>query len=240
MQYDLVKDKLGSWGPVLREFVGTEAFDNIFKTLRALTKRGRTVCPANDKTFRCFTETPYEDLKAVFVFSCPYETMVNNRSLADGLALSAGQTGTVTPGIKHFFNALSLDFPDEMSGMFTVPDLSYLASQGILLLNVALTTELHKYGSHIELWRPFMEYLFREVLSTYHRSLPIVFVGDQAKSFNHLVMPFNHWVFNAEDPVKLEVDEQWEHKNIFKHVDRIVRENNPGFFLKWNPSLMAA
>jgi uracil DNA glycosylase len=240
MDYNLIKDQFGTWAPVLKDFIEKDAFNDIFKTLRGLTKRGRTVCPTYDKTFRCFTETPYDQLRAVFVFSCPYETMVNNRPLADGLALSTGNTGTVTPGIKHFFNAMAEDFPNEMPDRFTAPDLSYLASQGVLMLNVALTTELYKYGSHVELWRPFMEYLFTEVLGRYPRSLPIVFVGEQAKSFNHLVFAFNHWVFTAEDPVKLDADQHWEHKNLFRHVDRIIRDNNPGFFLKWNPARLAA
>lgn len=239
MQYEHVKEKFGSWAPYLKDVIETAEFDQIFKSLKALTKRGRTVFPSSEQTFRCFQLTPYQELKAVFVFSSPYETQAGERSFADGLALSASNVNVPPPGLRRFFDKMQQDFGGMDYCLDMGCNLSYLASQGILLLNAALTTEQYKYGSHIDLWRPFMQFLFSEVISRYKKSLPVVFFGEQAQAYDKLVMPFNHWTFTVKDPVKLPDDEEWDHQHVFRQVDSIIRDNNPDTVINWSPFAIA-
>lgn len=234
MNYDLVKDRFGSWAPYFMSFIESEDFDKTFKVLKALSARGRTICPKNSDTFRCFQLTPYNQLKAIFVFGSAHETQNNGTVLADGLALST-RSGSPVPGAKHFFNAIQSDFGETEDVGARAADMTFLAEQGVLLLNAGVTCELHKFGSHVDLWKPFMEHFFIEVVNQYKKSLPVVFFGEFAQQYEHLVMPFNHWTFCVDDPTRLAEDESWDHQGIFKKVNKIIKDNDGGMGVCWSP-----
>lgn len=239
MQYELVADKLGSWAPHFREFTETKAFDDIFKFLRKLTKRGRVVCPAKEHTFNCFLKTDYQDLKAIFLFNGPYVQISDDNIIADGMGLSSSNTGTLTPGLRHFYQAIRTEYADHPDFYLDEqPDLSFLAHQGILLLNAALTSELYKYGSHKDEWHAFMEFFFIEIVNRYGKGLPIVFMGEGTYHYSRYVFAFNHHLFELADPITLPADEVWQSHGVFKAVEQIIRENNPEFQgINWSRQL---
>jgi uracil-DNA glycosylase len=230
MEFKAVEHKFGTWAEQFRPFIESEGFDKIFRHLGAAAKRGKVICPISGQTFRALSQTPYEALKAVFVFASPYATRYKDSFLADGIALGCANTGKVTPALEKFYRGIE----QELAGGFNIdmvdaPDLSYLSAQGVLLLNSSLTVELDKPGSHQELWRPFMEYFFTEIINTYRIAVPIVFFGRYAASFSSLVYPFNRWVYETGDPMEMAVEEKWDPAGVLKNVDGIIREDHPGF-----------
>lgn len=234
MKYEIMEHKFGSWAPYFKEFIESVEFDEIFRKLKGLKPRGRIACPSKEQTFRCFLETPYEKLKAIFVFNSAYSTIENNTIQADGLALSSSNTGNITPAIRRFYEGMGVDIVgDDFFESCSDPDLSYLANQGILLLNASLTVELHKPGSHFELWKPFMKFFFLEIVNRYSVGLPIVFFGSPSVSYAPLVLPFHHKVFKLDDPLK-ETEDNWRADGTFKMVDRIAQDTDPAFSgFKW-------
>lgn len=228
MDFETVKQKFGTWAEPFRNFIATAAFDQIYTFLRAASKRGKVICPDSSQTFRCFEQTPYDMLRAVLVFSAPYPQRLRDKKIADGIALSCSGTGRLTTGLEKFYRGLELELSGGLNlDMVDTPDLSYLCNQGILLYNTALTTELDKPGSHLDIWQPFTEYFFTEVINTYKKGVPIVFFGKQAASYSRLVYPFNHWVFETADLQALTAEEQWNPDGLFKNINEIIGQNNP-------------
>ena len=93
--------------------------------------------------------------------------------------MSCSVTGTLQPSLFQLYQGIE----KELYGGFAFdrdrnPDLTFLAKQGVLLCNAALTTEVNKAGSHIQIWEPFMKYLLEEMFA--FTGIPIVFFGKEA------------------------------------------------------------
>ena len=55
--------------------------------------------------------------------------------------MSCSVTGYIQPSLKQLYSALEREYNQAPGTYSSTPDLSYLAEQGVLLLNAALTTE---------------------------------------------------------------------------------------------------
>lgn len=137
----------------LRHFIDTE---------RAA---GREVYPTENDVFAAFQLTPYDNVKVVVLGQDPYP----NPDQAMGLSFSV-RAGTPLPAsLRNIHAALRDD-------QFTPPptgDLTGWATQGVLLLNAALTVERGDAGGHLDRWRPFTEAVIRSLNA---RPEPVVFV----------------------------------------------------------------
>ena len=228
MEFETVKHKLGSWAEKFRPFIESQEFDKIFEHLISLKNRSKVICPISAQTFRAFAETPYENLKAIFVFSGPYAHRYKDNFVADGIALSCANSSKNTRALEKFYRGMEQDLSGGLNlDMLDAPDLGYLCRQGVLLLNAALTSELDKPGSHHELWRPFMDFFFTEIINAYQQTLPIVFFGRHAATYRRILMPFNAWIFETVDLMELEAEDKWEPAELFRKVNRIIAEAHP-------------
>jgi len=110
------------------------------------------------------------------------------------------------------------------------PDLSYLAHQGVLLWNAALTTEINKAGSHLELWEPFTKYVFQEILST--TGVPTIFLGKEAAKFERYTGLFSH-NFPISHPASAAYKKtDWSTEGVFTKVNKILKEVN-NYEINW-------
>lgn len=106
-----------------------------------------------------FARHTIANVKCVILAMDPYPT-----EQAHGLAFSStGECPTSLAMIWKLLvkNGLIKEVPD-------TNDLTYLAAQGIVLLNCALTVEAGKPGSHIKLWQSWMD----QVIQRLSQSLP--------------------------------------------------------------------
>ncbi len=86
MNWELFQDQFHeSWHRKMQPFIESEKCDKIYEFLKKESKRGKQIAPLSSDTFRCFRETSYDDLKAIFVGMCPYHTFRNGKPVADGL-----------------------------------------------------------------------------------------------------------------------------------------------------------
>mgnify|MGYP003527354588 CR=1 FL=1 len=67
------------------------------------------------------------------------------------------------------------------------PNLQFLAEQGVLLLNAALTCEIGMPTVHLEMWKPFMDFFFKEIINNDRNNLHLVFWGEDSSKYSKLI-----------------------------------------------------
>ena len=108
----------------------------------------QNLTPSRNQVMRAF-ELPVEKIRVLLIGQDPYPT----DGMACGLAF-ANAPGTKTPqSLMNLMKELQSDLP----GVSASADLSRWSSQGVMLLNSALTTEVGTSGAHQSLWRRFIE-----------------------------------------------------------------------------------
>ena len=227
----------GSWANKIKPFFDNSGFDPIYERLKSDSARGKCIAPLSNNVFRCFQETPFEELRVIICGLCPYHTFTgwgskldpNNSKeskivpVADGLALSCSVTKRLQPSLLQWYMAAEKELNNGEESKRD-PDLLFLAKQGVLLLNTALTVEEGKPLSHNSLWEPFMKYLFEEVLIT--NGIPIILLGKEASKMTRYIMPFT-WVFEVSHPASASYQNiQWDSKGVFISCNKILKDNN--------------
>ena len=139
-------------------------------------------------------------IKSLCDNNLPYHTAsFNKECIADGLLMGCSKTGKLQPTLEQFYNGIDKEIYEGKDIYHILdPDVSYLAKQGVLMLNAALTTEINKAGSHLDVWEPFMKYIFENIFDV--ERVPIVFLGKEAAKLkntypyligllNYLILP---------------------------------------------------
>lgn len=212
----------GSWWPKIRKFYENNGFDPIYAHLKQRSKMGVKILPDSKNVFRAFEECPIEELKCVIVIDHPYSILLNNVAVADGLALSCRITKYPQPELDQFFNTLELEFDNGLClPCIKNPDLSYLASSGVLLLNASLTVPHLGKNEHSLLWKPFMQYLFEEVLDVH--GIPIILIGKESWKLEKFINPFNT-IFKLDGLSRTE--SVWDSGNTFREIAKLLKRKN--------------
>jgi uracil-DNA glycosylase len=226
MQWEKFKDQFHeSWHIKMRPFIESKECDDIYEFLKKESKRGKKIAPLSSNTFRAFRETTLDELKVVMMGMCPYHTAKNGVFVADGLLMGCSVTNALQPSLEKFYDALEKEMYNGLNlKRIKSPDVAYLANQGVLMVNAALTTEINKAGSHIALWEPFTRYFFEHVIDT--AGVPIVFLGKDAAKYERYVAPFT-WTFTLSHPASAAYKQtDWDSEGVFTKVNKLLKENN--------------
>ena len=220
-----------SWHIKMKHFIESKECDDIYEFLKKESKRGKKIAPLSPNVYRCFQETPLDDVKVVMIGMCPYHTFIDGSPVADGLLMGCSVTGKLQPSLEKFYEGVEKDVYNGLNLHYTKkPDVSYLAKQGVLMLNAALTTEMNKAGSHIKLWEPFTKYLLEEVLAP--TGVPYIFLGKDASVYERYLPPFS-WSFTLSHPASASYKQSdWDTEGVFTRVNKILRDNN-NFSIEW-------
>jgi len=211
-----------SWYRKLRPFIESEACDEIYAFLKSEVKRGRSLAPLSSNVWRAFKETPFDDIRVIVVGMAPYHTFIDNKPIADGLCLSCSITGKLQPSLEQWYSEIQKQLYQGTT-IIKEPDLKFLATQGVLLLNASLTTEKDKAGSHMKIWSGFMKYLFEKVLDVI--GVPMVFLGQEAAKYERYASPFT-WRFIVSHPASASYKgSEWDSEEVFKKVNKVLRES---------------
>jgi len=232
MKWELFKDKFHeSWHAKMRPFIESDECDAIYEFLKKESKRGKNIAPLSSVTYRCFQETPLDELKVVMVGMCPYHTFYNGEPVADGLLMGCSVTGRLQPSLEKFYDGVEKELYDGLSlNHVKNPDVSYLAKQGVLMYNAALTTEMNKAGSHIELWEPFTKYVLEEIVTP--TGVPVIFLGKDASKYEKYTSPFS-WNFVLTHPASAAYKQSdWNTEGVFTKVNKVLKDNN-NFHIEW-------
>ena len=232
MNWELFKDHFHeSWHYKMKPFIESEACDNIYKFLKSEVKRGKKLAPLSPSIYRCFKETTYDNLKVVIMGMCPYHTFKNGMPVADGLLMGCSVTDQLQPSLQQFYDGIERELYNGLTlNHFKPADVSFLAKQGVLMYNAALTTEMNKAGSHIDVWEPFTKYVLEEIITP--TNVPIILLGKDAAKFEKYTNPFS-WIFKISHPASASYkNTDWDTEGVFGKVNRVLKDNN-NFEIKW-------
>lgn len=230
MDSEKFKDKFHpSWWKKIKPFIESKECDKIFEFIKSESRKGKIIAPESVNLFRAFKETSLDDLKVVILGMAPYHTLKNNKIIADGLLMGCSITEYLQPSLNQFYEALQYEFCNGVD-IIKDPDVTYLANQGVLMLNAALTTEIGKAGNHLEVWRPFIKFLFEEILAV--TGVPIVFLGKDAAFYDRYTQIFSTNYLLSHPASASYQKTKWSSEGAFKKVSVLIKENN-NFEINW-------
>lgn len=225
-----------SWHDVMRPFIESEKCDEIYAFLKSEGRRGKKIAPLSSDTYRCFKETPLDKMKVVLLGMCPYHTLFDGIPVADGLLMGCSVTGKLQPSLQQFYDALERDLYNGLNVHISKsPDVSYLAHQGVLMLNAALTTEINKAGSHLAIWEPFIKHVFENAIAP--SKVPVVFLGKEASKFKRYMAPLT-WSFELSHPASASYkNTDWNTDKTFSKLNRMMLDDRQEYinWLNQNP-----
>lgn len=232
MIWDNFKDLFHeSWHEKMKPFIESEECDKIYAFLKSESKRGKIIAPLSSNVFRCFKETPLNEVKVIIVGMCPYHVMRNGSPVADGLLMGCSTTGALQPSLEQFYGGIERELYNGFAlDRAKDPDVSYLAHQGVLMYNAALTTEINKAGAHLDLWDVFNDYLFTNVFA--FSGIPTIFLGKEAAKVSKYLTGFD-WQFPISHPASASYrNGEWSTEGVFTKVNTLIKENN-GYAIDW-------
>jgi uracil-DNA glycosylase len=163
----------------------------------------------------------------------PYNTVRNGKPVATGLAFANTPDTpekSYSPSLAILRDSVTSNAPPYRSINFD-QSLEKWASQGVLLLNAALSCEAGRAGSHSLLWRPFMTSLFTN-LSGYHTGVVYVLMGTEAQSFEpYINKQFNH-ILKTRHPSWYARQKEVMPSDVWREIDSILIGQN-GYSIEW-------
>ena len=205
-----------------------EIFDELktkeyFQELRRFVESERdnyTIFPERGDVFTAFKLTEFEDIKVVIFGQDPYP----NKGQAMGLAFSVYPGVKFPPSLRNIFKEIKSEFNisrDPLTG-----DLSYLANQGVLLLNPILTVREKAPLSHDN---KLYKELFKDIISKIEENdNPIVYLlwGGKSHKYEKYITNPNHKVIKTNHPSPLSANRGgWFNSNCFIDANEFLKLN---------------
>jgi len=154
------------------------------------------VYPLRKDVFRAFELTPPSKVKCVIIGQDPY----HQPNQAHGLAFSVKSGVKLPPSLKNIYKEIENDLGVTMKND---GDLSYLARQGVLLLNVNLTVIKDKPLSHsIEVYEKFTESILK-VLNDLEQPIVFILWGKKAQNLAKPLQNPHHLIIKSNYPSPL-------------------------------------
>ena len=182
--------------------------------------RDYTCYPPRELLFNAFRLTPLDKVKVVIVGQDPY----HEPGQAMGLSFSVPEGIKVPPSLVNIYKEIAQEYNAKMN--FSSGDLTYLAKQGVLLLNSVLSVRAHQAMSHnTEEYKMFLAKVL-EVLDK--QTTPIVFLlwGGPARKLKGYLHNPSHLILECIHPSPLAANHGgWFGNNHFTEANRYLREH---------------
>ena len=164
---------------------------------RLVQKEGHELCPYPWNIFRCFTLTPWVEVKVVIIGQDPYYLAQGSVPSATGCCFECASGMPIRQSLQTIFNRLEstvegFEFPD--SG-----DLTKWACQGVLLLNASLTTTVGKANAHAAIWK-FMTVRVMQFLAEKKKNVVYMLWGRFAQSLKSFINDSDNLILEASHP----------------------------------------
>ena len=191
-----------------------------FKKLLADVKeeyKNYTCFPPYENISRAYKLTPLEDVKVVILGQDPY----HEKGQANGLAFSV-DCKKLPPSLKNIYKEMESDLGLTVN---QDGDLSYLAKQGVMLLNTTLTVREGEANSHKDLgWSHFTN---NSIALLNALSTPKVFIlwGNDAKTKKSLITNPNHLIIESAHPSPLSAYHGFFGSKPFSKANEFLKAN---------------
>jgi uracil-DNA glycosylase len=177
------------------------------------------VYPAKENIFRALTLTSFSSTKVVIIGQDPY----HQPQQANGLSFSVPETEKIPPSLRNIFFEIKRDLGkiNNQTG-----DLSRWATQGVLLLNTALTVEASAPGSHHQIgWEQFTTAVI-SALSLNKDYVVFMLWGEKAQNLGSRLKTKNHLILTSTHPSPLSAYRGFIGCGHFSKCNNYLKSNN--------------
>ncbi len=166
--------------------------------------------PPTDLVMRAFQE-PFESVKVLLLGQDPYPT----KNVACGLAFAVSELSKAPQSLKNLMKELATDLPQVSNS----GQLARWTSQGVMLLNSALTTKVGASGAHSKIWISFTKAVIEQLDSS---SLVCLSLGEHAKKLSALILEGD--VIQATHPSPLSASRGFFGSRIYSRVNSALQD----------------
>lgn len=209
-----------TWKTIFTEINKKEYFQDLIQFINN-ENRHHVIFPPKHDIFNAFRLTPFESIKVVIFGQDPYP----NKGQAMGLAFGVNKGVDLPPSLRNIYKEIENEFNVKMN--YQSGDLTYLATQGVLLLNAILTVREKAPLSHDnELYR----LLFKDLIYYIEQNNnPIVYIllGRKSQQYKKYITNPNHFIVEANHPSPLSANVGgFFNSNIFIKTNNFLKNNN--------------
>ena len=195
--------------------------DNLKKPISFLDKEtldNKLISPKREDIFNAFKYCKFSSTKVVIFGQDPYFQY----GVANGLAFSVKENQPIPASLKNIYTEIKDDIgpTKNKSGC-----LKNWAKQGVLLLNSALSVEVSKPGSHINIgWNNFIF----DIIKLINNKPNIVFIlwGNHAQKYSIHLNKKNHLILSAAHPSPISAHRGFFGSRHFSKCNNYLKQNN--------------
>lgn len=173
-----------------------DCYTSITKILEEQVRKPKMIYPPQEKIFAAFEFFEVNECKVVILGQDPY----HQHGQAMGLSFSVPDGIKVPPSLKNIFQEMADDPQCHRANPSSCGDLTYLAEQGVLLLNTALTVKRSNPNIHSKQWEPFTDFVIEWLSESTQHSIYFMLWGTHAKKKKkfiknkdkHIILEANH------------------------------------------------
>ncbi|HHT67031.1 MAG TPA: uracil-DNA glycosylase [Erysipelotrichaceae bacterium] len=214
-----MNEKISSWNEF---FIELQNEDFCIKLNKFLNEEYRNnICyPPRELMFNAFRLTPLDKVKVVIVGQDPY----HEPGQAMGLSFSVPQGIRVPPSLINIYKEIAEEYNCKMN--FDSGDLTYLAKQGVLLLNSILSVRAHQAMSHdIDEYKMFLARVLK-VLDEQQNPMVFLLWGASARRLKVYLNNPKHLILESVHPSPLAANRGgWFGNNHFIKTNEFLKQN---------------
>jgi len=208
-----------SWKSALIEEFRKPYFFEIKQFLRKKKSEGKVIYPPSSQIFNAFNSTPLDKVKVVILGQDPY----HGAGQAMGLCFSVPVGIAMPPSLVNIFKEIhqdaGLDIPKH-------GNLSYWASQGVLLLNSILTVEANNAASHAKAGWHFFTDAAIHAISKHNTGVVFMLWGNFARAKKALINAEKHFILESAHPSPLSAYNGFMGCKHFSQCNTILQQQN--------------
>lgn len=226
---DILQGISPNWLNIIYSGKTKSTLDYIYNKL----KDKKNVTPNQKDWFNWCRYTELSDVHVIILGQDPY----HKEGCAHGLSFSCLKG--IPPSLRNIYKCLIKN--QCISGMPTHGNLTSWSDQGVLLLNSSLSTMVGNAGSHMTLWKPYIDLVIQNI-GKYHydnnKQLIFLLWGSFAQSFINIIDDDYHICLTSIHPSPLAQNTTDEKKFINCNHFTFINEylNRDGFKINWLPT----
>ncbi|AYV76041.1 MAG: uracil-DNA glycosylase [Terrestrivirus sp.] len=190
-------DVHSSWYNLMKDIIESANIQKMEHELSEYVKTKKPIFPYPSLVLAAFKYTRYNDLKVVFVGQDPYFKFELGVPQAMGLAFSVPVGIAIPSSLDNIYKNMK-----KYGHITEIPkhgNLQFLANQGCLFLNTALTVTENEKNSHADIWSSFTDSIIVK-LSNDNKNLVFVLWGAPAFEKFNLIDKKKHSVIVSSHP----------------------------------------
>jgi uracil-DNA glycosylase len=212
-----------NWYQRLQHVIESDKFKEFGKYLAA-ERANKDIYPKREEVFRILNDVPFKDVKIVLIGQDPYHNLYKGEPVACGYSFAPRDKEFIPPSLRQIYKALNNDLYEDTLTFESDLNLSKWVSQGVMLLNMGLTVEKGKPGSHLKHW----EFFTKEIIKSFDSSSGIIFMlwGKYAQEMKSLINQDLHYVLECSHPASaIYSGTEWVCSN-FRKANEILYGNH--------------